>query len=95
MYNITEDCEEDDSKALNIPVVRRSIFKTNFHLLHEIHKQGKSSWNINWIECECSHCKGSSKLHYGLNIPTVKKANSWWVIKYWKARYIRFNVPFL
>ena len=91
-----EMCQEPSKQALNIPVVRRSIFKTTFSLLHEVHIKGKkSSWNDSWKECECSYCKGSSKLHYGLNIPKCKKANSWFVIKYWKYRYIRFNVPFL
>jgi hypothetical protein len=68
-----------------------------FHVLHEIHtKDGNSGWNhINWTECECSYCKGSVKLHYGLNTPKVKIASSWWVIKYWKSRYIRFTIPFL
>lgn len=46
-------------------------------------------------QCWCSYCHGSSKLHYGLNIPESKAWNSWWVIKYWDSRYIRFTIPFL
>jgi hypothetical protein len=61
-------------------------------LLHEIHTKEKSdTWNRYWKECECSYCKGDSKLHYGLNIPKDKSWNSWWVIKYGKGKYIRWT----
>ena len=61
-------------------------------ILHEVHKKGKSSWNDNWISCQCSYCGGLGKLHYGLNIPKDWKAtNSWWVIKYAPYRYIRWT----
>ena len=69
--------------------------KELFHILHEIHEKGKASWNNNWTSCECSYCKGSSKLHYGLNIPKHKSPTSWWVIKYFKGRYIRWTNKFL
>lgn len=45
--------------------------------------------------CKCSYCYGNDKLYYGLNIPEDKSWNSWWVIKYWSNRYIRFTLPFL
>ena len=62
-------------------------------ILFEIHKKGKTSWNSNWKSCECSYCKGTTKLHYGLNIPKDWKArNSWWVIKYATSKYIRFTL---
>ena len=69
--------------------------KELFHILFEIHEKGKASWNNNWTSCECSYCKGSSKLHYGLNIPKKLGWNSWWVIKYAKGRYIRWTNSFL
>ena len=34
-------CQEPSKQVHLIPVVRRSIFKTSFHLLHEIHIKGK------------------------------------------------------
>lgn len=65
-------------------------------ILHEIHTKEKSrDWNDDWTNCHCSYCCGPNKLHYGLNIPIVKKWNSWWVIKYWKNNYLRFTLPFL
>lgn len=62
--------------------------------LHEIHAKGKTnfSWNNNYKDCRCSYCYGPNKLHYGLNIPGLwKHWNSWWVIKYWNNRYIRWT----
>jgi len=56
-----------------------------FHVLFEKHI----------INCCCSYCKGDSKLHYGLNIPKCRKWNSWWVLKYYKRRYIRVAFTFL
>ena len=32
-------------------------------------------------------------ISYGFNMPAIKTPTSWWVIKYWKYRYIRFTVP--
>lgn len=71
-------------------------------ILHEVHtlesfKKGRISWNPELdITCQCSYCCGDSKLKYGLNIPgDWKSPFSWWVIKYWKWRYIRFTLPFL
>ena len=62
-------------------------------VLHEIHNKDKgTTWNPSWDTCQCSYCKGDSKLHYGLNIPTQwKRPNSWWVIKYGPNRYIRWT----
>jgi hypothetical protein len=66
-------------------------------MLHEIHtKEHSNDWNIHEVECSCSYCSGKNKLHYGLNIPEDWKAwNSWYVIKYWKNRYIRWTFSFL
>lgn len=65
-------------------------------MLHEIHTKDKSdSWNDNWITCQCSYCIGNTKLHYGLNIPENISWTSWFVIKYWNNRYIRFTIPLL
>ena len=42
--------------------------------------------------CDCSYCKGTVKLHYGLNIPKLWKVfNSWWVIKYAPYKYVRWT----
>jgi len=72
------------------------VFENIFNILHEIHEKGKSDcWNDNEIKCNCSYCEGKTKLHYGLNIPECKKWNSWWVIKYWDKRYIRWTNSFL
>jgi hypothetical protein len=47
---------------------------------------------LNIKHCVCSYCTGSIKLKYGLNIPkNWQDENSWWVIKYWKYRYIRLS----
>jgi len=51
--------------------------------------------NHTGLECSCSYCYGSDKIHYGLNIPHDKSWNSWWVIKFWPATYLRFTLPFL
>lgn len=65
-------------------------------ILHEIHIKGKSDWNNSWETCHCSYCKGDNKIHYGLNAPADWKAwNSWWVIKYWDRRYIRWTNSWL
>jgi len=43
-------------------------------------------------ECTCSYCKGEHKLHYGLNIPIDWSAwNSWYVIKVFKRKYLRWT----
>jgi hypothetical protein len=40
--------------------------------------------------CRCSYCHGSTRLHYGLNIPKAWKArNSWYVIKLPFRIYLR------
>lgn len=49
-------------------------------------------------DCSCSYCKDwgidtKFKIKYGLNIPECKSRTSWFVIKYWKNRYIRFTLP--
>lgn len=74
-------------------------------ILHEIHTNGKIktsgkgievSSNNNLDKCKCSYCHGNNRLHYGLNIPDDWKAwNSWYVIKYWKGRYIRWTNSWL
>lgn len=49
-------------------------------------------------DCSCTYCETSCstvKLHWGLNIPESKAWNSWWVVKYWTNRYLRFNLPCL
>jgi hypothetical protein len=66
------------------------------HILHETHTKEKASdWNLDDENCSCSYCKGNHKLHYGLNIPINKSWNSWFVIKYWNHRYIRWTNRFL
>ena len=67
------------------------------NLCHEVHTEsGNGLWNPHWKNgCECNFCKGDSKRHFGLNIPKSKSPNSWWTIKYWNARYIRFTLPWL
>jgi hypothetical protein len=47
------------------------------------------------LKCKCSYCYGNNKEHYGLNIPKNKSWNSWWVIKYWDRRYIRWTNSWL
>ena len=66
-------------------------------ILHEVHIKGKNSWNDNWTECQCSYCEsgGNGEIKYGLNIPGIISPTSWFVIKYWKYRYIRFTIPLL
>jgi len=55
-------------------------------------------------ECPCSYCvdyrhqpqRNPAYCHFGLNIPQDWKSwNSWWVIKYWPNRYIRWTNPWL
>ena len=63
-------------------------------VLVEHHVKGKVTWNNenNQTECECSYCKGDSKLHYGLNIPkNWKSKTSWYVIKYGPYKYFRWT----
>jgi len=65
-------------------------------ILHEIHTKEKASdWNPDEENCSCSYCSGNNKLHYGLNISKNKSWNSWFVIKYWNHRYIRWTNRFL
>ena len=49
--------------------------------------------------CTCSYCRncgyGARPLHFGLNIPKSKSWNSWWIVKYWNHRYVRWTFPFL
>ena len=86
--------KENKTKALSQDAVRRSI--NLFNISKEHHVKGKVTWNPNNLTCKCSYCTGSSKLHYGLNIPKDwRKANSWWVIKYGKARYFRWTNSWL
>jgi len=62
-------------------------------ILHEIHINGKDYSNLDKnTVCTCSYCEGRNKLHYGLNIPDHWKGwNSWYIIKYWDRRYIRWT----
>jgi len=63
-------------------------------VLVEHHVKGKVTWNYEngQTVCECSYCKGDSKLHYGLNIPKAwRNPTSWFVIKYGPYKYIRFT----
>jgi stalled ribosome alternative rescue factor ArfA len=83
----------NDTKEGNYIITLRN--EELFHILHEKHEKGKSSWNDNWTSCECSYCKGDAKLHYGLNIPKKRSKTSWWVIKYAKGSYIRWTNSWL
>lgn len=64
-------------------------------ILHEVHTRKSLDLDDSWDKCDCSYCEGKNKLHFGLNIPQDKSWNSWYIIKYWKSRYIRFTIPFL
>jgi len=82
------------AEALSQDAVRRSI--KLFNTSKEHHIEGKSSWHPEWKSCKCSYCCGNSKLHYGLNIPKDwKAANSWWIIKYGRAKYFRWTNSWL
>jgi hypothetical protein len=42
-------------------------------------------------QCRCTWCAGWHPMRYGLNIPTGwREKYSWFVIKYWARRYIRW-----
>jgi len=46
--------------------------------------------------CRCSYCRGSYKLHYGLNIPKVWwEGNSWYVVKLYPCYYLRWTNSWL
>lgn len=67
---------------------RNKIILKNLIILFEKHDN----------DCKCSYCfklcnkKYDGRIKYGLNIPENKSRTSWFVIKYWKNRYIRFTL---
>lgn len=73
------------------PWAKRKILPLSLHkrpYLHEVHEK----------DCNCSYCGkrpfNTARLHYGLNIPKAWHVHTaWYVIKYWRGRYIRFTLP--
>lgn len=87
---IGEDCEDYEIMMNDEP--ETNFFPKYFSILHEVHQKGKATWNDKWETCQCSYCVGSNKIHFGLNIPKDWTSwNSWYVIKYWPGRYIRWT----
>lgn len=43
----------------------------------------------------CSCCHGKGRMNWGLNVPRLKAPNSWWWIKFWNKRYIRWTNPWM